>query len=237
MFERVALELDKMPKDKPFYAILQSLSNHMPYSLPEPLPMEKIRVDGQFSERLTAMRYSDYMLGKFFEQAQKSDYYKDTLFVVLGDHGFGVQKQLTAVDLLRFHIPMLLIGPGIVEQHGQRSDVVATQVDIIPTVMSLLGKPYQHQCWGRDVLNLPDNDKGLIVIKPSGNDPVVAILSDDHILVRDPNDQRQLYKYSFHPESSVTPSDDVETVDKLWQLMQAYVQTALIALREDKTGP
>lgn len=237
MFDRALLELEQMPKDKPFYAVLQTLSNHMPYSLPEPLPMEKIMVRRQFSERLTAMRYSDYMLGKFFEQAQKSDYYRDTLFVVLGDHGFSVDKQLTALDLLRFHVPLLLIGPGIVEQHGHISTRVATQVDLIPTIMSLLGQPYQHQCWGRDVLNLPEDDQGLIVIKPSGNDPVVAIISGDNILVRDPNDSRDLYKYSFYPESAVTPHDDAETAETLWQLMQAYVQTALISLREDNTAP
>lgn len=237
MFDRALVELDKMPKDKPFYAILQTLSNHTPYGLPEPLPMEKIVVNGQFSERLTAMRYADYALGKFFQQAQQSDYYKNTLFVLLGDHGFGVEKQLTALDLLRFHVPLLLIGPGIVEQYGQHTDTVTTQVDILPTVMSLLGQPYQHQCWGRDVLNLPANDRGLVVVKPSGSDPTVGIISDDLVLVRDPNEKLQLYKYQFQPESSVIPYDDKAKTEELWQLMQAYVQTALISLRENTTAP
>lgn len=237
MFERALIELDKLPNDKPFYAILQTLSNHMPYSLPEPLPMEKIMVDGQFSERLTAMRYSDYMLGKFFEAAKQSDYYQNTLFVVLGDHGFGVKQQLTAVDLLRFHVPLLLIGPGIVENYGHRSDVVATQVDVIPTVMSQLGQSYQHQCWGRDVLNLPKTDKGLIVIKPSGNDPAVAIVAGDSILVRDPSTQQQLYRYTLRPEPSITADDDANKAESLWLLLQAYVQTALVSLREDNTAP
>ncbi len=237
MFDRALVELDKLPKDQPFYAVLQTLSNHTPYGLPEPLPMEKVMVDGKFSERLTAMRYSDYALGKFFEQAQQADYYKDTLFVILGDHGFGIDKQLTALDLLRFHVPMLMIGPGIVEQYGQRIDTVTTQVDILPTVMSLLGKPYQHQCWGRDALNLPPGDNGLVVIKPSGNDPAVGIIADNLVLVRDPNEQIQLYEYQFLPESSVRLHDDATKKEALWQLLQAYIQTALISLRENTTAP
>jgi len=237
MFDRALIELDNMPKDKPFYAVLQTLSNHTPYGLPEPLPMDPVYIDGQFSERLTAMRYADYALGKFFEQAQQSDYYKDTLFVLLGDHGFSVEKQLTALNLLRFHVPMLFIGPGIVEQYGQRSTTVATQVDILPTIMSLLGEPYQHQCWGRDVLNVSSDDPGFIVIKPSGSDPTVGIVSDNLVLVRDPHEQIQLYQYQFVPESSVAPYDNPAKKEELWQLMQAYVQTALISLRENTTAP
>lgn len=237
MFDRALQELARMPTDKPFYAVLQTLSNHTPYSLPEPLPMEKILVDGQFSERLTAMRYADYALGRFFDEAQKAPYYDQTLFVLLGDHGFSVNKQLTAVDLLRFRVPMLLIGPGIVEHYGYRTDTVASQVDVLPTVMSLLGSPYQHQCWGRDVLNLPAGDNGIAVIKPSGNDPSVAIVSDEHILVRDPAGQKNLFRYAFKPDASVTSDNDTAKEASLWKLMQSYIQSAQIALKEDTTAP
>ena len=237
MFDRALVELAKAPKDKPFLAILQTLSNHTPYSLPEPLPMEAIYVDGKLSERLTAMRYADYALGKFFEQARQQDYYRDTLFVLLGDHAFGVGKQLTDIDLLRFHVPLLLVGPGITERYGQRSDVVATQVDVVPTIMSLLGKPYQHQCWGRDVLNLPPDKPGYVIIKPSGNDPTVGIVSGDRLLVRSPDGKRQLFQYRFTPESSVTALEEAETEAELWQVLQAYLQTALISLRDNTTAP
>ncbi|MCB1614416.1 MAG: sulfatase-like hydrolase/transferase [Pseudomonadales bacterium] len=237
MFNRAISELDRLPDNKPFVAILQTLSNHTPYALPDPLPMPPVIVNGAVSERLTAMRYSDYALGEFFKTIKDRPYYKNTLFVIVGDHGFGVQQQLTAVDLLRFHVPLLLIGPGIVEKHGHLEQTVGSQIDIVPTVMSLLGKPYQHQCWGRDLLNLPDNDRGIAVIKPSGNDPTVALVSDSHLLVRGPDGKRILYQYHFRPDNAVTRVDDTGTENALWPIMQAFVQSALISLRDNTSGP
>ncbi|WP_268625656.1 sulfatase-like hydrolase/transferase, partial [Escherichia coli] len=82
MFARGNEELDKLASTgKPFYALLQSLSNHVPYALPKDLPVERVTGYGSLDEHLTAMRYSDWALGQFFEKAKKSPYYKDTLFV------------------------------------------------------------------------------------------------------------------------------------------------------------
>ncbi len=76
---------------------------------------------GSLNEHLTAMRYSDWALGQFFEQARKEPYFKETLFVVVGDHGFGNEQQITQMDLGRFNVPMLLIGPGVQEKNSVRS--------------------------------------------------------------------------------------------------------------------
>jgi phosphoglycerol transferase MdoB-like AlkP superfamily enzyme len=238
MFDRAIEELDQLPKDKPFLAILQTLSNHTPYSLPDPLPMDPVMIDGEVSERLTAMRYSDYALGEFFKQVSSKEYFDDTLFVILGDHGFGVQEQLTSVDLLRFHVPLLMIGPGVIEKFGHQNAVVSSQVDVVPTVMSLLGKPYEHQCWGRDVLHLSADDHGIAAIKPSGNDPTVALISDDNILVRDPGGSLGLYRYRFDTRSQerlVIQSGDNDKQDYLWRLLSAYIESALIGLRDNTT--
>jgi phosphoglycerol transferase MdoB-like AlkP superfamily enzyme len=63
--------------------------------------------------------------------------------------------------------------PGIQEKFGQRDHTVGTQIDIVPTIMGRLGGEVRHQCWGRDLLNLPEGDKGFGVIKPSGSEQTV----------------------------------------------------------------
>ncbi len=103
---------------------------------------------GSADEHLTAMRYADWALGQFFDKARKAPYFKDTLFVVVGDHGFGSTEQLTEMDLFRFNVPLLLIGPGIQDKFGAVSHTVGTQVDIVPTIMGRLGGEVRHQCWG-----------------------------------------------------------------------------------------
>ena len=159
MFDRAVQELGALAPGEPFYALLQTLSNHTPYALPDPLPVPAVTGHGSQDAHLTAMRYSDWALGRFFEQAKRQPRYKDTLFVVVGDHGFGAPEQLTEMDLFRFHVPLLLIAPGVTEQFGSRREVVGTQVDVVPTIMGRLGGEVRHQCWGRDLLALDERDR------------------------------------------------------------------------------
>jgi len=138
MFNRAATELAALPANRPFFAVLQTLSNHTPYHLPDPLPFAPVQGFGDLDQHLTAMKYSDWALGQFFEQARHAPWFDQTLFVVVGDHGFGTSTQVTDIDLARFHVPALLIGPGIRARFGAHSATVASQVDLVPTAISQL---------------------------------------------------------------------------------------------------
>ena len=235
MFDRGAEELAKNYGDKPFYALLQTLSNHTPYALPNPLPTEPVTDQGSSDMHLTAMRYADWALGQFFEKARKEPYFKDTLFVLVGDHGFGSDQQLTEIDMFRFNVPLLLIAPGIQEKFGTVNHTVGTQVDVVPTIMGRLGGEVRHQCWGRDLLNLPEGDKGLGVIKPSGGDQTVAIVSADRILIQPKGFPQRLYDYQLgaNPKAERVPGDDDPQMQKA---LEAFIQTATKSLLDDTAG-
>ncbi|MCU7958666.1 MAG: LTA synthase family protein [gamma proteobacterium symbiont of Bathyaustriella thionipta] len=236
MFNRALQELDKLESGQPFFAMLQTLSNHTPYALPEKLPFQPITTMGEISQHLTAMKYSDWALGEFFKSVKNRPYYDHTLFVILGDHGIAVKPQVSDMDLLRFHVPLLLIAPGIQQQYGSRISTVATQVDVAPTVMALLGKPFTHQCWGRDVLSLPPSDKGFGVIKPSGGEQILALLKDDVILVRRAHRKPRLGRYRLQPQPAYLPLDHAGQKRQMNKELSSYVETALQALYENKTG-
>jgi phosphoglycerol transferase MdoB-like AlkP superfamily enzyme len=239
MFTRAAEELAAMPADKPFFAVLQSLSNHTPYHLPDPLPFPPVTNNGELDERLTAMKYSDWALGQFFAAARKSPYFNDTLFVIIGDHGFALADQVTDIDIGRFHVPALFIASGLREYYGARVDTVGSQVDLVPTAVGQLGKPVTHQCWGRDLFSLPDTDRGFAVIKPSGSDRTTAIVRDDRILVRDTDGSERLYRYSFYPKTSadlVEGSTAKSVQVQLSRQLHGYVATAMRGLLADRTG-
>ena len=237
MFSRGNEELDKLEATgKPFYALLQSLSNHTPYALPKDLPVESVTNQGSLNEHLTAMRYSDWALGQFFEKAKKSPYYKDTLFVIVGDHGFGSPTQLTDIDLFRFNVPLLLIAPGIQDKFGKTNPTVGTQVDIVPTVMGRLGGEFRQQCWGRDLLNLPQGDKGFGIIKPSGSDQTVAIIKGNKILIRPSELQPKLYTYQLGANPSATLLTDQQQIDQLKPKLEAFIQMATQSLLNNTAG-
>ena len=234
MFDRAAEELSG--RSKPFYAVLQTLSNHTPYALPEKLPVEPVTSEGELNQHLTAMRYSDWALGQFFEKVRKAPFFEETLFVVLGDHGFGGGEQLTEMNLSRFNVPLLLIAPGIQEKFGARRDTVGTQVDVVPTIMGRLGGTVRHQCWGRDLLNLPAGDSGFGVIKPSGNDQTVAIVSDDRLLVQSKSKALKLYEYRLWTDPHGVERKDEALAHELKQKLDAFIQTATKSLLDNTTG-
>ena len=236
MFNRGLEELKKREGKEPFYALLQTLSNHTPYALPTPLPVEPVTDRGSLNEHLTAMRYSDWALGQFFEKARKEPYFKETLFVVVGDHGFGNEQQISEMDLGRFNVPLLLIGPGIQEKFGARNDTVGTQVDIVPTIMGRLGGEFRQQCWGRDLLTLPEGDKGTGVIKPSGSDQTVAIISGDHLLVQPKDMPAKVWQYNLgaNPEAKVVTDSPDEA--ELKKKLESFLQTATKSLLDNTAG-
>lgn len=235
MFDRAAEELAHNYGKKPFYALLQTLSNHTPYALPEDLPVEKVTGQGRLDEHLTAMRYSDWALGQFFERARKQPYFKDTLFVIVGDHGFGNHQQVTELDLGRFNVPLLLIAPGIQEKFGAVDHTVGTQVDIVPTIMGRLGGQTRHQCWGRDLLNLPQGDPGVGMIKPSGSEQIVGLVQGDRILIESKDMSPRLYRYQLGREFKaelIQSPDQPELLKKL----ESYIQTATKSLLDNTAG-
>ncbi|UVE16236.1 LTA synthase family protein [Pseudomonas sp. LS44] len=235
MFNRGAEELLKLGTQKPFYALLQTLSNHTPYALPTQLPVEPVTGYGSLDEHLTAMRYSDWALGQFFEKARQAPYFKDTLFVVVGDHGFGGDRQLTEMDLFRFNVPLLLIAPGIQEKFGTVSHTVGTQVDVVPTIMGRLGGQVRHQCWGRDLLNLPEGDHGIGVIKPSGGEQTVALVTPERILIQPKGFEPRLYAYQLGADAKAERIDG-EIDPELKKQLEAFLQTATKSLLDNTAG-
>lgn len=238
MFDRGLQELKARENGKPFYALLQTLSNHTPYALPTPLPVERVTDRGSLNEHLTAMRYSDWALGQFFEKARKEKYFNETLFVIVGDHGFGNERQITEMDLGRFNVPMLMIAPGIQQKFGTRDHTVGTQIDIVPTIMGRLGGEVRHQCWGRDLLNLPQGDTGFGVIKPSGSEQTTAIVTADQILVlpRDKDMGPKVWQYQLgaNPHAEVVP--DAPRTAELKLKLEAFLQTATKSLLDNTAG-
>lgn len=236
MFARAASELEQNYGDRPFYALLQTLSNHTPYALPEELPVAPVTGFDHLDQHLTAMRYSDWALGEFFQRSKQLPYYNQTLFVVVGDHGFGTPEQLTDMNLYRYYVPLLLIAPGVQEKFGERIDVVGTQVDIVPTIMGRLGMPYTHQCWGRDLLALDPADPGFGVIKPSGSDQTTAIIAGDKVLVQPPGRATALFRYRLNGDVGFSKVADKPLGDTLQHRLDAYIQAATQGLLGNTVG-
>jgi phosphoglycerol transferase MdoB-like AlkP superfamily enzyme len=172
----------------PFLGVVVTLSNHEPFKLPgkefEIFPKE---ID--FSAYLNAFHYSDWAIGQFFHQAEKEDYFKNTIFVLVADHG----RVLYRPDDMRhnFRIACLIYCPGREDLKPQRIETVCGQVDLVPTILGLLGKPAIHESWGKDILGVSANKSFAFLNKNDGYGWV-----EDSLMVReDPGVPAHLFRF------------------------------------------
>jgi phosphoglycerol transferase MdoB-like AlkP superfamily enzyme len=136
---------------KPFYSLVLSVSNHRPFAFPE----DHLKYDPRYHRRENAVRYADYAVGEFMARAKAKGFYRDTLFVLMGDHGARVYGA-SEIPLASYEVPILFVGAGV--PANQRVDTLASSLDVPPTVMGLLGMSYDSKFFGHDVLRVPPSE-------------------------------------------------------------------------------
>jgi phosphoglycerol transferase MdoB-like AlkP superfamily enzyme len=155
---RKAHELFLAHGDRPFFALVLSTSNHSPFEFP--LGRFDLYEEGPYT-RNNAMKYADYAIGELFRLAKTADYYKNTIWVVVADHNTRVYGD-DLIPVSKFHIPGLLIGPDV---EPGRFAPVASQIDLMPTALHLLGIATEHPMVGRDLFGVDPSDPGCAVLQ------------------------------------------------------------------------
>lgn len=147
---------------KPFFTLAFSSSNHAPFEFPDG------RIELYEQPKATdnnAVKYADYAIGEFFKKAQQSEYWQDTVFLIVADHDIRVRGN-SLVPVERFHIPGLILGADI---KPLRYTSVASQIDLPVTLLSLMGITAQHPMTGRDLSSIPPGSPGRAMMQYNAN--------------------------------------------------------------------
>jgi len=182
---------------KPFFSLLMTTSNHRPYTFPQG------RIDAPQKKRASAVRYTDWAIGRFIEEARKRPWFEDTVFVIGADHCAGSAGK-DAVPLLRYHIPLIVYAP---KHFAPRAvDRVASQMDLPPTVLGLLNMHYTSRFYGRDILRTPP-ERGRALVATYQR---MALYESDRLTILSP---RRLDEIHIDPlgEDIVPPSGPDKT--------------------------
>lgn len=130
--------------DQPFFSLVFSSSNHKPFEIPP----GKVEVrSGPDGPREMAVAYADYAMGKFINRARESNYWDNTVFLVVSDHNSRV-KGAHLIPVERFHVPGVILGEGI---KPRRVPGITSQIDLLPTLLSLMGVDGEHPAIGYDL--------------------------------------------------------------------------------------
>jgi phosphoglycerol transferase MdoB-like AlkP superfamily enzyme len=150
-----AEQILRAQQDRPFFALVLSTSNHTPFDY----PAGRITADPAYPVDSTenAIKYTDHALGQFFERARSSPYFANTLFLIVADHGTRVSGD-QLIPVYKFHIPAVILGPPEWVTPGS-IQMLASQVDLMPTLLALTGREWDHPMMGRNLLALPEAER------------------------------------------------------------------------------
>nr|WP_247741487.1 LTA synthase family protein [Luteibacter sp. SG786] len=193
--------------DKPTLTVAFSVSNHTPWEY----PAGRIKPEGDPASNANAVRYADWSIGQFFAKAKQSPYWNHTVFLVVADHDARVFGA-SLVPVRHFHIPALIIGAGV---PVKKDDHIVSQVDLAPTLLSLIGISSEHPMLGADLTrHYPDR-----AIMQYGDN--YGYLSNDTLMVLRPNQPAAQYRYTvegekLEPEAVDPQLEKVALAHALW---------------------
>jgi len=184
-------------QSQPFFAIVQTATNHRPYSIPKNIKGFDLKdVDKTVlsnagfdsKEQYNAMRMLDHAVGEYISSAKTASYFNNTIFLFFGDHGTSDPRALHMpksdydLKLRSYQVPFFIYGPELIKGGIVRNDV-SQLVDLLPTVNGLAGKPYENRTMGRDLLNgeIPIDPLALIINKKMAK-PHIAVIGQNYYL-------------------------------------------------------
>ncbi|RYD53489.1 MAG: LTA synthase family protein [Sphingobacteriales bacterium] len=133
---------------QPFSAAVFTLNPHHPFKIPE-------AYRSRFAETghpvRSAVRYVDYALSQFFNTARQQPWFRNTLFVLVADHGSHRLEDMPYTPLDDYRIPIAFYTPDGSLAPRQDS-TVAAQIDILPTVLDLLQYPKPYFSLGHSLV-------------------------------------------------------------------------------------
>ena len=103
----------------------------------------RVEDDEELNRYLNCLRYQDSFVQELIDQYKELGLYEDTIFVVFGDHGqgFGEHGRFLHGDTIYeegLRVPLMIHDPKRF-QNGERVEGLSSQIDVLPTVLDLLG--------------------------------------------------------------------------------------------------
>jgi phosphoglycerol transferase MdoB-like AlkP superfamily enzyme len=126
---------------QPFFSTFFSLSSHHPFRVPPSLEDQFPKGE---SEIHASIGYTDFALRKYFECAKQQEWFKDTIFIITADHTYKPVHPRYQHEIGNYQIPLLIYSPYADYPKGIQ-DVLSQQIDILPTILDLVGHPAHEE--------------------------------------------------------------------------------------------
>jgi len=214
---------------EPFMTAVFTASSHHPYVVPEKYkdiyPEEGIIIH-------KCIRYTDMAIGKFFKEASRQPWFKNTIFVMTSDHTNLSDHMEYQTDLGGFCSPIIIFEPGVTDQKPEIQDKIAQQIDILPTVMGLLHYPKPYFGFGIDVLNTPKENTWAV----NYLNGIYQYVKHGHVLQFDGTNSKGMYALT----DSLMQNNLIGKVPQQKQMereLKAIIQQYMERMTQDRLQP
>jgi len=176
LFKKALKEADaSYAKGEPFFNFVMTTSNHRPFTFPK-----EHMTQPELKGRDSGVNYTDYAIKKLLEDAAEKPWFDNTLFVIVADHNGGSSGEVD-VPLFRYLIPAFVYAPKIIEP--QTVTKLSSQIDLMPTVMSLMNWDYQGKFYGNNILADDFKEQAFV-----GNYQKLGFYRDSRITILSPDE-------------------------------------------------
>ncbi len=216
LFDNALARLDAShAAGKPFLAHIMTTSNHRPYTYPD----GRIDIPSP-GGRNGAVKYTDYAIGRFIDQAKARPWFADTLFVIVADHCASAAGK-SKLPVPGYHIPLILYAPRLLPPG--RNDRLASQIDIPPTLLDVMGLPGDDHFFGKSLFEQSHDPPRAFI----SNYQELGYLQDGYLTVLGP--KQRVEGFRIDANGNATP----EAVDeRARDEAVAYYQTAFKAFKD-----
>ncbi len=200
---------------KRVFTHIMTTSNHRPYTYPD----GRIDIPSP-GKRPGAVKYTDYAIGKFIEDARAKPWFNDTLFVIIADHCASVAGK-SRLPVGKYHIPLIMYAPALLKP--ATFDLTMSQIDVVPTLLDMLGVDGRDTFFGTSVFRqVPEEGRAFI-----SNYQELGYLKHGILTVLSPKQQTQAFRVDpVTFETTPTALDE-----QLLKEATAYYQTASRAFK------
>ena len=207
---------------KPFVATFFSLSSHMPYSIPTEFAEKFKHVE---SAKLRSYLYTDYSLKKFFEYAKTKNWYTNTVFVILPDHTPDADLKYYDTKVSYYKIPILFYDPTF-NWKGE-SDIIADQVDVMPTILDYLHYDESFNSFGKSLLSEKNSNSMTVNYR----DGIYQCIDSSYVLQFSNEKVLAFYKYTddWYLQNNLKDVN-IRRKEEMLNYLKAYIQKFNVTL-------
>lgn len=142
---------DLSSEKKPFVSVILTLSTHEPFEVTMDTPFNGSAEKEKFKK---AAYYTDYCLYNYFNEAKKQAWYKNTLFLLIADHGHYLPKDRDMSYPESRRITNLVLGGALTDSlKGKTINKIGNQNDWVLTLLSQLNLPTDKFNWSKNLLD------------------------------------------------------------------------------------